>query len=124
MIRDHANVYNYAEYNTAAATDGNYHVLLHIQATSNTGYLYLDGVLVCSDTTDNTAAYTFQNFTLGAIRRDATQSSPFLGTLSTALMGIGSTPDPNGLYLDLIGGHFNGTHPAISGSAASLLSGI
>jgi hypothetical protein len=120
ILRDHTgSVNSYVGYNTGAATDGNYHVLLHVQNAANRGYLYLDGVNVGSDLVENPAAYTFQNFTLGAIRRNGTQVDPYLGTLSVALVGIGTVPDPYGLYLDLIGGQFGGTQPSTAGSSTS-----
>lgn len=108
-LRDHAGTTNGNVSVSATSTDGNYHVLMFVSTAANAHALYLDGASV-GTATGNQGTYTFDRFTIGAIRRNGTQSNPFNGSIVTAIAGIGDYPDPYSLYHDLINGQFAGTH--------------
>lgn len=105
-------------YSTSKATDGNPHVLSLVSYSSTLTLGFLDGVQVASSSS-NPGAYSFQNFTLGCIRRNGLQTNPFHGSLIAALATIGSVPDQHGLYRDLIEGQFGGSRGAITPPAAA-----
>lgn len=113
IFRDSANTSNNLSFSSSAATDGNPHVLSLVAYSSSDIRLYLDGVEVATATT-TLGSFSFQNFTLGAIRRNGTQSNPFNGALIAAGGSLGSVPDQQALYRGLITGQFGGTRGEIS----------